>query len=146
MLQSFGEQDAQVVMKSPTPTKSELKLLQLLWMHGPATVREMHDLIAEESGVSYTTVLKQLQIMHEKGLVRRETSSRAHCYSANVDREETCRGMLDDFMHRVYQGSASELVIQALGLSRPASQEELEEILRLIEGMKEGPSRPSNQK
>jgi BlaI family transcriptional regulator, penicillinase repressor len=124
-------------MSKPTPTKSELKLLQLLWTHGPATVRDIHDLVAEESGVSYTTVLKQFQIMHEKGLVQRETSSRAHLYSASVDRDETCRGMLDDFMQRVYQGSTSELVIQALGLSRPASQEELEEIQRLIDRMKD---------
>lgn len=125
-------------MTRPTPTKSELKLLQLLWMHGPATVREIHDLITEDSAVSYTTVLKQLQIMHEKDLVRRETSARAHRYTANVEREETCKGMLDDFMQRVYQGSASELVIQALGLSRPASREELEEIQNLIDSMKAG--------
>lgn len=133
-------------MNRPTPTKSELKLLQLLWMHGPATVRDIHNLITEESGVSYTTVLKQLQIMHEKGLVRRETSSRAHWYTASVEREATCRSMLDDFMQRVYQGSASEMVIQALGMSRPASREELEEIQKLIDSMKEKPSRPSKHK
>ncbi len=123
-------------MSNLIPTKSELKLLQELWEQGPSTVRELHDSIANESGVSYTTTLKQLQIMHEKGLVQRETSSRAHRYFANVEREETCRGMLDDFMQRVYQGSASELVIQALGMSRPASPEELEEIEQLIENMR----------
>jgi BlaI family transcriptional regulator, penicillinase repressor len=125
-----------MAMSKPAPTKSELKLLQALWQQGPSTVREIHDLVAGESGVSYTTTLKQLQIMHEKGLVERETSTRAHRYAASIDGEETRRGMLDDFMQRVYQGSASELVIQALGLSRPASLEELEEIERLIEEMK----------
>ena len=123
-------------MNNPAPTKSELKLLQALWKKGPSTVREIHELVASESGVSYTTTLKQLQIMHEKGLVERETSTRAHRYAAIIDGEETRRGMLDDFMQRVYQGSASELVIQARGLSRPASLEELEEIERLIEEMK----------
>lgn len=123
-------------MSTPVPTKSELKLLQALWEQGPSTVREIHNSVAGESGVSYTTTLKQLQIMHEKGLVERETSSRAHRYSAKIDGDETRRGMLDDFMQRVYQGSASELVIQALGLSRPASPQELAEIERLIEEMK----------
>ncbi len=130
-------------MNNPIPTKSELKLLQALWALGPSTVRELHDSTAAESGVSYTTTLKQLQIMHEKGLVKRETSERAHRYIAHLDREETRRSMLDDFMHRVYQGSASELVIQALGLSRPASPEELEEIEQLIETMKSKSQHPS---
>jgi len=126
-------------MNNPTPTRSELKLLHLLWERESATVREIHELIAEETCVSYTTTLKQFQNMHDKGLVRRETDSRAHRYTAIVDRDETCRGMLDDFMQRVYQGSASELVIQALGLSRPASQEELDEIQMLIDSMKDRP-------
>lgn len=130
-------------MSSLAPTKSELKLLQVLWKRGSSTVREIHESAAGESGVSYTTTLKQLQIMHEKGLVERETSSRAHRYTASIDSDETRRGMLDDFMQRVYQGSASELVIQALGLSRPASVEELEEIERLIEEMKVKSPRPS---
>ena len=132
-------------MSNPVPTKSELKLLQALWEQGPSTVREIHESVAGESGVSYTTTLKQLQIMHEKGLVERETKKRAHRYAANLDREETRRGMLDDFMHRVYQGSASELVIQALGLSRPASPDELEEIERLIEEMKMNSSRTGHE-
>jgi BlaI family transcriptional regulator, penicillinase repressor len=132
-------------MSQPIPTKSELKLLQALWDLGPSTVREVHDTTAAGSGVSYTTTLKQLQIMHEKGLVQRETSTRAHRYEANVDREATRRGMLDDFMHRVYQGSASELVIQALGLSSPANQEELEEIEQLIENMKAKSSRAARR-
>lgn len=132
-------------MSNPVPTKSELKLLQALWEQGPSTVREIHDSVAGDSGVSYTTTLKQLQIMHEKGLVERETGSRAHRYSALLDREKTRQGMLDDFMQRVYQGSASELVIQALGMSRPASSEELEEIEQLIEEMKAKSPRSSGQ-
>lgn len=133
-------------MNRPTPTRSELKLLHLLWEQGPATVREIHDRIAKESGVSYTTILKQFQIMHEKGLVQRETGSRAHLYSTNVDRDETCSGLLDDFLERVYRGSASELVIQALGLSRPASREELEEIQQLIDNIKNQSDHASKKK
>lgn len=123
-------------MTQPAPTRSELRLLHLLWEKGPSTVREIHDQIASESGVSYTTILKQFQLMHEKGLVQRETDSRAHKYSAIVERDKTCSGLLGDFLERVYQGSASELVIQALGMSRPASQAELDEIQRLIDNMK----------
>ncbi|MDQ2068572.1 BlaI/MecI/CopY family transcriptional regulator [Natronospira bacteriovora] len=124
-------------MKKPSaPTRSELRLLQQLWAHGPSTVRDVHERVKDETDVSYTTVLKQLQIMHEKGLVSRETSSRAHCYKAAVEQQATRQNMLDDFLNRVYQGSAAELVVQALGLSRPASREELEEIEKTIQLMK----------
>lgn len=120
----------------PAPTRSELRLLQLLWADGPATVREIHEQVAREAELSYTTVLKQLQIMHEKGLVARETSHRAHRYRAVARRDETQRSMLSDFVQRVYHGSASELVVQALGLSKRASPEELEEIEQMIDTLR----------
>lgn len=128
----------------PAPTRSELRLLQLLWADGPATVREVHERIARETNVSYTTVLKQLQIMHEKGLVKRETSHRAHRYQALARRDETQRSMLSDFVQRVYHGSASELVVQALGLSKRASPEELEEIEQMIEALRQEKSSDSS--
>lgn len=118
--------------KPPPPTKSELKLLQLLWSNGPSTVREVHEQVITSSDVSYTTVLKQLQIMHDKGLVSREINGKAHRYRAETSRDETQRSMLDDFVERVYHGSASELVVQALGMSKPASKEELAEIEELL--------------
>ncbi len=121
---------------TPPPTKSELKLLQLLWTHGPSTVREVHERVIASSDVSYTTVLKQLQIMHEKGLVSREASGKAHRYRAETSRDETQRSMLDDFVQRVYHGSASELVVQALGMSKPASKKELAEIEELLAAIK----------
>jgi len=118
------------------PTRSELKLLQHLWKHGASTVRQVHDTIGKESDVSYTTVLKQLQIMHEKGIVSRETGQRAHLYSPAVARDDIQMNMLDDFLKRVYHGSASKLVLQALGMSKPADAEELEEIEALIKELK----------
>ncbi|QKK01412.1 MAG: BlaI/MecI/CopY family transcriptional regulator [Pseudomonadota bacterium] len=119
-----------------TPTPSELKILQFLWHHGPATVRTVHEHVAEQAGHSYTTTLKQMQIMHAKGLVARDDSQRAHVFQAAVEEERTQRAMLDDFMDRVYEGSASQLVLQALGISRPASAEELTQIEALIERLR----------
>lgn len=121
---------------TPKPTPSELKILKYLWQHGPSTVREAHEGIGVNVGHSYTTTLKQMQIMHTKGLVVRDDSQRAHVFQATVEEEPTQRAMLDDFMERVYEGSASQLVLQALGTSRPASAEELEEIERLVQSLR----------
>jgi len=120
----------------PRPTPSELKILQYLWHHGPSTVREVHQGIGVAAGHSYTTTLKQMQIMHGKDLVARDDSQRAHVFSAAIEEEPTQRAMLDDFMGRVYEGSASQLVLQALGISRPASTAELEEIDRLVQRLR----------
>ncbi|MEA5444476.1 BlaI/MecI/CopY family transcriptional regulator [Gammaproteobacteria bacterium AB-CW1] len=122
---------------SKPPTRSELKILQYLWDHGPSTVRAVYEAIGASSGLSYTTILKQMQIMNDKGLVTRETSSRAHLYEAVTGRDETQQDMLDDFMTRVYQGSASRMVLQALGMSRPASEEELEEIENMVRELRQ---------
>ncbi len=118
--------------ETPSPTPSELRILQCLWQHGPCTVREVHDRVETDQALSYTTTLKQLQIMHGKGLVARDDSQRAHVFSAVDGQDETQRRMLSDFMGRVYEGSASRLVMQALGISSAASPDELSEIDRLI--------------
>lgn len=120
----------------PKPTPSELKILQHLWHNGSSTVREVHEGIGVTAGHSYTTTLKQMQIMHGKGLLTRDDSSRAHVFRAAVEEESTQRAMLEDFMHRVYEGSSSQLVMQALGHSRPASDEELAEIDRLVQRLR----------
>ncbi|MEE4329539.1 MAG: BlaI/MecI/CopY family transcriptional regulator [Wenzhouxiangella sp.] len=123
-------------MSLPTPTPSELRILNCLWEFGPLTVREVHDRVDQDNSLSYTTFLKQMQIMHSKGLVERDDSQRAHVYSAVGDRDQTQRVMLNDFMDRVYKGSASQLVLQALGISKPASSSELDEIDRLIQKLR----------
>lgn len=120
----------------PSPTPSELKILRCLWRNGPSTVREVHDSLEEGASLSYTTTLKQLQIMHSKGLVERETDQRAHVFRPVSGEEQTQRAMLGDFMSRVYEGSASRLVLQALGISRPASEAELDEINRLVQRLR----------
>jgi len=116
----------------PQPTTSELKILRVLWQDGPSTVREVHARIARNELLSYTTVLKQLQIMTAKGLVERDTESRAHVFKPVRSELQTQRELLGDFMSRVYDGSPSRLVMQALGMSRPASAEELDEIDSLV--------------
>jgi len=116
----------------PKPTASELKILRVLWQDGPSTVRDVHAQIAAREELSYTTVLKQLQIMTAKGLVERDTQARAHIYKPVGSELQTQHELLGDFISRVYDGSSSRLVMQALGMSRPASQAELDEIDSLV--------------
>lgn len=121
----------------PQPTASELKILRVLWNHGPSTVRAVHQQINQSEQLSYTTVLKQLQIMTGKGLVERDTKARAHVYRPVRSELQTQKEMLGDFMSRVYDGSTSRLVMQALGMSRPASPEELDEIDSLVSKLRQ---------
>lgn len=116
----------------PKPTEAELELLRVLWEKGPATVRELHDAINVQRPVVYTSVLKILQIMTEKGLVEREESGKAHIYRAAASQEETQNQMLRDLSERLFSGSAAQLAMHALAM-QPASAEELEEIRTLIE-------------
>jgi BlaI family transcriptional regulator, penicillinase repressor len=120
------------VTQTPAPTPSELRILKCLWQNGPSTVREVHEMIDPDRLLSYTTTLKQMQIMHGKGLLARDDSQRAHVFSPVTGEDETQRAMLGDFIGRVYEGSASRLVLQALGISRPADEQELAEIDRLV--------------
>ena len=114
------------------PTESELEILQVLWHKGPSTVREVNDMLSRGKNVGYTTTLKLMQIMIEKGLLSREKSSRTHVYSPVEDMDTTRGILLDRFLESAFRGSASSLVMQTLGNHNPTS-DELREIKQLIE-------------
>jgi predicted transcriptional regulator len=116
----------------PRPTDGELSILRVLWRHGPSTVRQVHDVLARERATGYTTVLKILQIMTEKGLVRRDESDRSHVYETRLSEAQTQRQLVRDLLERAFGGSATGLVMQALA-ARRASPEELAEIRRLLD-------------
>jgi|SRR5688572_556120 predicted transcriptional regulator len=116
----------------PRPTDAELAILRVLWQRGASTVRQVHDTLLRERPTAYTTALKLLQIMTEKGLVRRDESDRTHIYQARLSEEQTQRQLVRDLLDRAFGGSATKLVMQALA-ARRASAEELTEIRRLIE-------------
>lgn len=126
-------------MTPPRPTDAELAILRVLWAQGPSTVRQVLDTLAEERSTGYTTVLKLLQIMTEKGLVARDESDRTHVYEARYGEADTQRQLVDDLLDRAFGGSAMQLVMSALS-SRRTSRKELAEIRRLIEE-REGGSR-----
>jgi BlaI family transcriptional regulator, penicillinase repressor len=117
------------------PTDAELDLLTLLWERGPSTVREVHDEVSRTRAVGYTTVLKLLQIMHEKGLVARDETERSHVYAALAPRERTQRALVDDLVERAFGGSAAELIQRALGTQR-ATADELEAIRGMLDRLK----------
>jgi predicted transcriptional regulator len=122
---------------STRPTDTELAILRVLWKRGPSTVRDVHGELGGDQAVGYTTILKLMQIMTEKELVRRDESNRAHVYEAAVSQDRTQRHLVGDLLDRAFAGSTSQLVLQALA-SRPASPEELEEIRRIIESASAG--------
>ncbi len=117
-------------MKIPKPTDAELGILNVLWRRGALTVKEIHEVMGEETG--YTTTLKLLQIMTEKGLVVRNESQRAHVYQARCTETETQRQLLTGLLNKAFSGSTSQLVMQALA-SKRATAAELAEIKKLIE-------------
>jgi len=117
------------------PTESELEILQVLWDKDLASVREVHEELAKYKDVGYTTTLKLMQIMHEKGLVKRDDSFKTHIYQAAVSREKTQKHLLGKMIDTLFGGSPTELVLQALG-NHKASPEELEEIQRLLNNLK----------
>jgi len=119
------------------PTESELEILQILWKNGTATVRDVHEELAQQKEVGYTTTLKLMQIMHEKGLVKRDESMRTHVYQPAVNKEKTQKHLLSKMIDSLFGGSSTQLVLQALGSGeRNVSAEELEEIQKLIENLK----------
>ena len=118
------------------PTDAELAILRVLWERGPSTVRQVHDVLSRERPNAYTTALKMLQIMTEKGLVRRDETDRTHIYHARLSEEQTQRQLVRDLLDRAFGGSASKLVMQALA-ARRATPEELGEIRKLIEVRRE---------
>ena len=123
----------------PRPTDAELAILRVLWERGPSTVRDVTEAVHEDRGTGYTTALKLLQIMTEKGLVRREDSQRTHIFEAVLPAEETQRQLVGDLLERAFGGSAEKLVVQALSAKR-ASREELAQIRKLLDEL-EGKSK-----
>lgn len=116
------------------PTDSELEILQVLWTQGPSTVRQVNEHLSQTKEVGYTTTLKLMQIMHEKGFLSRTEEGRYHVYQALVDEKETQQHLLDRFVDTAFRGSAMKLVMQALGNSK-ANPQELEELQKLINNM-----------
>jgi BlaI family penicillinase repressor len=121
----------------PRPTDAELEILTVLWSRGPATVREIHEVIAKRKPAQYTTVLKMLLIMAEKGLVRRDEKQRAHIYEAASSCESTQRQLAGDLLQRAFNGSAARLLQGALS-ARKASKAELAELRKMLDEHEKG--------
>lgn len=121
----------------PRPTDAELEILTVLWSRGPSTVRDIHDIIAERKPAQYTTVLKLMQIMADKGLVSRNETQRAHVYTAAKPMEWTQKQLAGDLLHRAFNGSARGLMLGALS-ARKASKTELAELRKLLEEYEKG--------
>ncbi|WP_231427471.1 MULTISPECIES: BlaI/MecI/CopY family transcriptional regulator [Pedobacter] len=116
------------------PTEGEMEILQMLWQKGLATVREVHEgLNKKDSG--YTTTLKLMQIMHEKGMVERDTNQKTHIYKAIVSKDKTEKQMVSKMIDNVFNGSAARLVMQALG-NHSASADEIDEIKKYLDSLK----------
>ena len=120
----------------PKPTEVELELLRALWDMGSASVRELHEVVSRHRALGYTSVLKTLQIMTEKGLVERTEAGKAHIYHAAASQEETQNQLLRDLSERLFSGSAAQLAMHALSM-QPASEEELQEIRKIIRQKRE---------
>lgn len=118
------------------PTDAELEILQVLWDHGPCSVRVVNEIIAEKKDVGYTTTLKLMQIMAEKGLANRDTSSRRHLYEAAVPRSETQNHLLHKLANLAFDGSHVRLAMQALGEER-ATKSEIEELRKILDQLEE---------
>jgi BlaI family transcriptional regulator, penicillinase repressor len=121
--------------KNTKPTESELEILRVLWEKENATVREVHEMLAASKDVGYTTTLKLMQIMHEKGLVSRDDSSKTHIYQPIVSREKTQKHLVGKMIDNLFSGSPAQLVMQALG-NHKTSKDELEEIQQLLNSLK----------
>ena len=117
------------------PTDAELAILAVLWRRGPSTVRVVHDELAGEHGTTYTTTLKLMQLMTQKGLLKRDTSQRSHVFRAARSAERTQRSLVQKLVDAAFEGSTAALAMRALA-TRPASKEELDELEALIERMK----------
>ncbi len=121
------------------PTGKELEILQILWKNGPSSVRDVHAALGGDPSNGYTTILKLMQIMHEKGLLTRQKDGKLHLYKAVLSQESTNRQLVHRMIDTVFQGSASQLVLSALG-NRKASKEELDEIRKYLDSLEGGAS------
>jgi len=119
-------------MQMPQPTRTELSILSILWDRGPSTVRDVHEALNKIEPSGYTTALKMLQVMHQKGQVKRDDAARAHVYAAAVSRDQTQNLFLADLAARLFGGSTSRLVLQALGNAPNATQKDMESIRELL--------------
>lgn len=119
------------------PTEKELEILQILWEKGPIAVKDVQTSLGGDEQNGYTTILKLLQIMHEKGLVTRQKSGKLHLYKAIASQEHTRQFMIEKMIHTVFQGSAAQLVMSALG-NKKSSKAELTEIRRYLEKLEGG--------
>ena len=120
-------------MPHPKPTESELAILGVLWERGQATVREVYDALYREDGGGYTTALKLLQLMHAKGMVVRDESQRAHSYRAVISKDSTQSRMLGELVQKLFDGSASALVMRALGTGTGPDAAELSAIRDMLD-------------
>jgi BlaI family transcriptional regulator, penicillinase repressor len=120
----------------PKPTDAELAILRVLWERGASTVRQVHEALADTRETGYTTTLKLMQIMADKGLVTRNETERTHVYSPNAGQEQTQRQLVQDLVDRAFGGSAAQLVLRALG-EKGATDAELKEIRKLIDDYRE---------
>ena len=114
------------------PTDSELQILNIIWEKGPSSVRDVHNVLSEKREIFYTTVLKTMQIMAEKNMLFRDTTQRSHIYHVNISKQDVEKKMIDKLANTVFKGSASQLIMSALGHSKP-TRDELDEIKALIE-------------
>ena len=127
------------------PTDSELEILNILWCKGPCTVREIHEVLEQNKDAGYTTTLKLMQIMLDKGLLKRDASNKSHVYTANVSQEKTQGQLVQRMIDNVFNGSASQLVMQALGNHRP-NAEELNEIKKYLDEIEDANSKGQKSK
>jgi BlaI family transcriptional regulator, penicillinase repressor len=121
-----------MIEKTIKPTESELEILQVLWEKNSATVREVHDVLGKRKDVGYTTTLKLMQIMHEKAMVVRDKSTKTHVYKSLVSKESTQQQMVNKLVNTLFNGSTTELVMNALGTQTPSATdiEALEQYLQ----------------
>jgi predicted transcriptional regulator len=123
---------------SSRPTDAELSILRVLWDRGPSTVREVHERLSATQETGYTTVLKFMQIMHEKGLVARDDRNRAHIYVAAVSEEAVQTNLVRSLLERAFKGSAETLVLRALSI-KPSTPEELAAIRAILDNLEDNP-------
>lgn len=124
-------------MAENKPTEAELEILQILWQHGPSTVRFVHEQLARKKDIGYTTTLKNMQNMVQKKMLARDEENRSHIYKASIKQQETQKMLLDRFLDIAFGGSAGKLVMQALG-HKKTSKEELQQIKDLINKLEGG--------
>jgi predicted transcriptional regulator len=122
--------------KNQKPTEKELEILQIIWEKQPVSVKDVHDALGGEDANGYTTILKLMQIMHEKGILNRERNGKQHLYQSAESPENTRQQILDKMINTVFQGSAMQLVMSALG-NKQSSREELREIKKYLEKLEE---------